>query len=197
MSKYPSRSSALRILREAGCQESVIEHCITVSENAIRMARKASLRKSVDAELVEIGAILHDVGRSITRGIEHGVLGAQIASRLGLDQKLVSIIANHVGAGIPAQEARELGLPFQDYLPRTLEEKIVCYADKITARSRRMPYEEAKRQMIQQLGPTHPAMKRLDKLRQEMLDLGTVDDEPGSIGEDASQKTQRIPPDTE
>ena len=37
----------------------------------------------------------------------------------------------HIRGGLTKEEAKELGLPVKDYTLRTLEEKIVIYADRL------------------------------------------------------------------
>lgn len=110
----------IEILKKAGCSERVIEHCVAVCKKAVEIASKID---GVDLELVRIGALLHDIGRSKTHGVEHGVVGGKIARELGFSDKIVRIIERHVGAGIPKEEAIKLGLPPKDYIPETLEEK--------------------------------------------------------------------------
>lgn len=127
MSEIPNPGQCLRLLRDAGCSEEVIRHCKAVRKVAVRIAKKAH----ANIELVEAGALLHDIGRSKTQGILHGVEGAEIARRLGLSERLVNIIERHLGAGIPKDEAIVLGLPPKDYMPITLEEKIVAHADNL------------------------------------------------------------------
>ncbi len=138
-----SRATALRILEDAGCSRNVIEHCISVSDLAVDIARKLSLKgKQSDIELIEMGGLLHDLGRSRTHGIAHAVAGAVIARELELDERLVQIIKRHIGAGISAEEAVTLGLPEDDYMPRTIEEKIVAHADNLIVGTRRITIEE-------------------------------------------------------
>ena len=43
----------------------------------------------------------------------------------------MNIIERHIGAGIPKEEAVGLGLPEKDYIPVTIEEKIVAHADNL------------------------------------------------------------------
>ncbi|HSV49468.1 MAG TPA: hypothetical protein VLH35_04050, partial [Candidatus Acidoferrales bacterium] len=57
-------------------------------------------------------------------------IGAQIAKTLGLPQPVINIIKRHVGAGITEEEAEWLEWPQDNYMPTTIEEKVVCYADK-------------------------------------------------------------------
>lgn len=130
---------ALQILRDEGCSENVIAHCLTVSEHATEIAEKlVASGKKVDVELVTIGGLLHDLGRCKSHGIDHAVVGADIAAELGLDPSIIDIIKKHIGAGITKEEAKELGLPEDDYIPSTLEEKIVAHADNFTSGDKRM-----------------------------------------------------------
>jgi len=168
----PPRAEALKILQRLGCPPQVVAHCNCVADIAVELALKA-LDKGfpVDIRLVEVGALLHDVGRSVTHGVSHGVLGAEMVRSLGLDEEIARIVERHVGAGIPAEEAAELGLPKRDYMPSTLEEKIVCYADKLAKGSRRITFEEALRDLVEDLGGSHPAVKRFKNLHREIVEM--------------------------
>src|SRR5690554_3439113 len=97
----------------------------------MRVAEAIAMRCSADLSLVRSGALLHDLGRSRTHDIRHGVEGARRARELGLPESLVMIIQKHVGAGITPENARDLGLPPLDYVPSTLEEMIVCHAGNL------------------------------------------------------------------
>jgi hypothetical protein len=55
---------------------------------------------------------------------------SQIAKENILPETVVAIIERHVGGGITEQEAKESTGPPSNYIPVTLEEKIVSYADK-------------------------------------------------------------------
>jgi uncharacterized protein len=129
---------ALALLIKAGCSSSVIDHCKTVAGYAKEIAIKISESTAkgghpvdIDIEVVFIGGLLHDIGRSKTHGIRHAIEGSAIAVENGLDEKLVRIIERHIGAGIPMDEASVLGLPEKDYIPVTIEEKIVAHADNL------------------------------------------------------------------
>jgi uncharacterized protein (TIGR00295 family) len=87
----------------------------------------------INMQLLEAGALLHDIGRSKTHGLAHALAGCEIAERLGLPDDLISIIRNHIGAGITKEEAVKNGLPGEDYIPVTLEQKIVAAADNLAA----------------------------------------------------------------
>lgn len=133
---------ALSILKNL-CSENVVEHCLAVSEYAYELALAIKNKGyEVDVELVRLGGLLHDIGRSRTHGIEHGVVGAEILRELGFDEKLALIAERHIGAGITKEEAIELGLPPKDYLPITLEEKIVAHADNLIFGTKRVEIDD-------------------------------------------------------
>ena len=166
----PTRDEALRILGEAGCCRGVVEHCLQVTGVAMRLAEVFRERGfEVDLALVEAGALLHDLGRSRTHGIRHGVVGGELARGMGLPEPLVRVIERHIGAGIPDEEAEELGFPRGNYVPESLEEKIVAYADKLVEGGREVEFEVTLGKMAEELGGDHPALGRLRALRDEIV----------------------------
>jgi len=168
--RLPTREQALNILRESGCPQNVIKHCEAVADLAVEIAKKC-LEKGVkvNLELVEIGALLHDIGRSKTHSVHHAVVGAQIAKNYGLPEPIIAIIKRHVGGGITAQEAKKLGWPKDVYTPQTLEEKIITYADKLIEGSKRVPIEETIRKFSKELPPQ--AIARIKRLHRKMQTL--------------------------
>ena len=177
--RLPSRRKALNLLLKAGCSRKVVEHCKAVAAVAVQIARACEKKGlNVDVQLVEIGALLHDIGRSKTHSVDHAVVGMEIAESLGLPDTVVSIIGRHVGGGITVDEAERLGWPVGDYVPRTLEEKIVAYADKLIEGLRRVPIEQAIEKLSWDLGETHPAIERVKKLHAELSSvIGDLDAE--------------------
>ncbi|MDH7563755.1 MAG: TIGR00295 family protein [Candidatus Bathyarchaeota archaeon] len=168
--KLPTREEALELLRKSGCQKNVVKHCKAVAELAEEIAcacRQKGL--TVNLELVEIGALLHDIGRSKTHSVHHAVTGAKIARSLGLPESIVSIVKRHVGGGITSEEARKLGWPKDVYVPQTLEERIVCYADKLIEGSKRVPIERTLENFEEMLPSS--AAERIRKLHAEMIAL--------------------------
>ncbi|MDD1746479.1 MAG: HDIG domain-containing protein [Methanomassiliicoccales archaeon] len=123
----PNERECLRIMREEGCKLSVIQHVCTVKSIAEEMAK----RSGADLKLVRAGALLHDVGRSRTQGVMHVAESVRIAEERHLPEELVRIIQRHVAAGLTQKEAKGIGLPEGQYMPETLEEKIVCHADNL------------------------------------------------------------------
>lgn len=168
--RLPSREQAILFLKQSGCPKNVIRHCEVVTELAAEIAKTCQERGlKVDLELVEIGALLHDIGRSKTHSVHHAVIGAKIAKSLGLPEPVLAIIKRHVGGGITTKEAGKLGWPKGIYMPQTLEEKIVSYADKFIEGSRRVPIEKTIENFSQELPPS--AAERVRRLHEEMLVL--------------------------
>lgn len=162
---------ALSILKNL-CPENVVEHCLAVSEYAYELALAIKNKGyNVDVELVRLGGLLHDIGRSKTHGIEHGVVGAEILRELGFDEKIALIAERHIGAGITKEEAIELGLPPKDYIPITLEEKIVAHADNLIFGAERVEIDDVIKKFEKRLGRNHPSIKRIILLNDEINNL--------------------------
>ena len=135
--------TAVQILYDCGCAQNVIEHCLAVSSLSVETAEKLSGSGiNVDVELVRVGSVLHDLGRCRTHAIDHAVAGAKLAEELGLDARIVQIIKCHIGGGISGMEAKSLGLPDDDYIPVTIEEKIVAHCDNLMRGTERITVDE-------------------------------------------------------
>lgn len=169
MSSYPTPDECIELLKQSGCSEKVISHCKAVRDVAVKIAKKAD----ANIELVEVGALLHDIGRSKTHGIRHGAEGAKIAKKLDLPKSIIHIIERHLGAGIPEQEAKKLGLRSKDFTPQSLEEKIVCHADNMIENCKRQKIErEIKKALIH----SHTGYaNRLIALHKELSDICNID----------------------
>lgn len=171
-SNLPSSQTALALLSDSGCSERVIAHCKSVSTLAVKLARVCKSRGyTVDVNLVEVGGLIHDIGRSKTHDVSHAVVGVEIAKSMDLPESVVSIIERHIGGGISADEAKELGLPAKDYFPVTLEEKLVAYSDKLIEGSSVVPIERTIEQFSRKLGQNHPSIDRVIRLHEELLPL--------------------------
>ena len=169
-SLLPNREQAIELLRKNHCPPQVINHCVAVADLALETSNKLLANGlKVDLELVEAGALLHDLGRSKNHTVDHGLMGAQIAQSIGLPESVISIIKRHVGGGITAKEAARFGWPKDIYTPQTLEEKIVSYADKLIDHSKRVSIElEIKR--LQKENKVEAA-ERVRKLSEEITSL--------------------------
>ncbi len=122
---YPDENECLELLKRAGCGKNVIAHVKEVAELAVKMAERCA----ANLELVRAGALLHDIGRGKTHGIEHAVVGAELLREWGYPEEVALIVERHIGAGIDLKTAERLGLPAKNYIPQSIEEKIVAEAD--------------------------------------------------------------------
>ena len=163
-----SREEALHILREEGCEEKVIQHCIVVADEAVRVALKnKEAGRDVDVSLVEIGGLLHDLGRAQTHGMDHAVVGVKLAKKYGIEQPVLEIIKKHIGAGITPEEADFFDLPADDYMPRTWEEKIVAHADNMV-KGRTVITLEKRNKILKENGAGKEIRKRIKDLAYEV-----------------------------
>jgi uncharacterized protein len=165
----PSREQAVELLRKNKCSSEVISHCKAVADLSVEIAVKLQNKGyKVDLNLVEVGALLHDIGRSKTHKVDHGYVGAKIVQSEGLPESVVNIVKRHVGGGITAEEAARFGWPQDVYVPQSLEEKIVSYADKRIESGRRVSIDYE----IQRLSLEHKeAAERVRKLHLEITSL--------------------------
>lgn len=142
MATWPSPQECEGIIAAMKLGEDVAAHARTVAALAIEISEAVRAQgHAVDLGLVEAGALLHDIGRARTHGIDHASKGAAMLRDAGLPEPVCRIVERHTGGGIDAKEAARLGLPAKDYTPRTIEERIVCAADNLVDGSKRQRIE--------------------------------------------------------
>ncbi|MEM3342335.1 MAG: HDIG domain-containing protein [Thermoplasmata archaeon] len=161
------------ILSAAGCDAKVIKHCKAVTSLARQIAQLMDPSLKIDLEVVTTGAMLHDIGRAVTHDIKHGVEGAKIAASIGLPKKIIYIIERHIGAGIPAEEAKRMMLPVKDYMPQTWEEKIVAHADNLIDHDQKVKAIFPVYSMIEQ--DLKEAAERIVNLHLELCEMCDID----------------------
>lgn len=139
----------------------LLRHSRSVADLALELAHRDRLPLR-DAD-IEAGAMLHDIGiiRTDAPGIHchgtvhylrHGVEGAAMLRADGMPEWLARIAERHTGAGITAADIAGQHLPMTpgDYLPETLLEKLICYADKFYSKSgdmERKPVERVRKSL--------------------------------------------------
>ena len=155
----------IEVLRSLNCPSHLIEHSIAVCKKAVKLSSNFN---SVDLDLVKKGALLHDIGRCKTNNIDHAIVGAEILKELGFSDDVSNIALRHIGAGIPKNEAIQLGLPPKDYFPITLEEKIVAHADNLIHWDKEVDIDFVIKKWKDRLGEDHPSIQRLINLHKEI-----------------------------
>ena len=156
----------IELLRKENTPENVIDHCKAVCRKAMEIAANF---ENADKDLIRKGALLHDIGRSKTHGIEHAIEGVKIAEKYGYSQDVLNIIERHIGAGITADEAEKLGLPKKSYVPQTLEEKIVAHADNLISGSKEVDIDFVIKKWKSRMDNPEDNIKRLIKLDEELI----------------------------
>ncbi len=134
---YAPDSKSYRIL---------LEHGRLVADKALAAAARAA-RLGPDLDFIQSAAILHDIGIFLTDSpgldchgtepyIRHGILGRAILDALGHPRHGL-VCERHVGVGISAADIRRFNLPLpeRDMLPISIEEEIICYADKFFSKN--------------------------------------------------------------
>lgn len=171
----PDREECLRMLRDAGCEENVIEHSKLVEAVSLGFARAINEKHSglVDEERVSVGALLHDLGRCRTHDIEHVVWSVQLAQEAALDPQVVEIIRRHVGGGLTPYDAEQLGLPAWNMMPNTWEEKVVNHADSLVGEKGRRTLKKTL-QHIRRVG-TPMWYKRVRELHRQLSGMAETD----------------------
>ena len=175
--EHLTEEEAIALLRKHATNEEayakILAHGRAVAARALEIGHEIAQHHPVDLTLVKSAAILHDIGRFSchdTAAVRHGVAGAEILRSEGLPQH-AAIAETHVGFGITRQDITEqhLDLPLADYVPKTLEQKIICYADKLIAGTRRISLKEVTERFCRELGEQY--LKRIAHLHQEIEQL--------------------------
>jgi uncharacterized protein len=130
-----------------------------------------SKNHSIDCNLILAGAMLHDIGRSQSHNLDHGIIGAKLLKKEGLPERMISIVENHIFAGISKEETSEFDLPWKDFLPKSLEEKIVAYADNISKRKDILGTNQVIKRYSRHLNELHPIIQRVWVLHAEIESL--------------------------
>ncbi|GER94798.1 phosphohydrolase [hot springs metagenome] len=119
----------------------LVHHGMLVAKKALQVAERV-IDLNPDIKFIEEASILHDIGIFMTYApkigcfgyhpyICHGYLGREILEREGFPRHAI-VCETHVGVGLTVKdiEMNNLPLPKRDMTPKTLEEKIICFADK-------------------------------------------------------------------
>jgi len=132
--------------RHSKAFEILVAHGNQVAQKATKAAAKVS-HLGPDLDFIEKAAMLHDIGIFLTDTpqlgcsgthpyIRHGVLGYDLLIEAGRPQ-LALVCERHVGVGISAEDVLRFNLPLpeRDMVPISIEEQIICYADKFFSKN--------------------------------------------------------------
>ena len=157
--------AAIKLLKkhstDARSFRGVLKHSKAVARYAVWLAFRISKHHKVDVEFVKTAALLHDIGRfkfpPKGDSLLHGVRGSQILKKEGLSKRYQRVCETHLGVGITKSDIKrhKLKLPLKDYSPKSIEEKIICYADKRMEMAKLIPASKTANRFRRELGPEY------------------------------------------
>lgn len=134
---YEKGGDAYRIL---------VDHSESVTKKALELADRHP-ELNLDRRFISEAAMLHDIGIFQTAAavlhcfgsnpyICHGYLGADILRAEGFPVHAL-VCERHTGAGLSLAHIikENLPLPHREMLPVTLEEQLICFADKFFSKT--------------------------------------------------------------
>jgi len=124
----------------------LVQHSEQVRDKAIEIATSHP-ELNLNKEFITGAAMLHDIGiflcdaprihcHGTHQYIEHGYLGADLLRNEGLHDHAL-VCERHTGTGISLEQiiSKNLPLPLREMKPVSLEEKVICYADKFFSKT--------------------------------------------------------------
>lgn len=156
ISKYYSENQiALEIL---------LTHSTCVANKAIRIAQRNS-HLNINEQLLWEMAMLHDIGIFMTHApdlgctgsltyICHGYIGRELLEKENLPLHALAC-ERHTGAGLSLQEIiqQKLPVPHRDMIPVSIEEQLICFADKFYSKSGNFTREKSLSEILSQMQP--------------------------------------------
>ncbi len=157
----PSENECYELMHSSGMLENIFRHSVQVMR--VSMALAGALREPalIDADLVQAGALLHDIAktRTIHTGeMRHDLIGGRIMRDLGFED-VARIVESHVF--------------FDGFEPRgPLEEReIVFYADKRVMHDRIVSLDDRVDDLVNRYGSTQRIVDLIIENKQFVLDL--------------------------
>ena len=148
--------------REERLRDILMQHSRAVADKALSIARNHP-ELEADEAFIEEAALLHDIGIVLVDApaiacfgaepyIKHGILGAEILRGEGYERHAL-VCERHTGTGLTLQQivAQDLPLPQRDMQPVSIEEQIICFADKFFSKTkldREKTVEQARRSLV-------------------------------------------------
>ena len=124
----------------------LVKHSEQVRDKALSVAQKHP-ELNLDIQFIAEAAMLHDIGifyceaprihcHGIHQYIEHGYMGADLLRSINLPKHAL-VCERHTGVGLSLEmiKSSKLPLPQRDMIPLSLEEQVICYADKFYSKT--------------------------------------------------------------
>ena len=137
-------------------------HARAVTDMALNMARKHP-ELDMDMQFIEEAAMSHDLGIFLTDAprihcfgkaqyLCHGYLGAELLRSLGYERH-ARVCERHTGTGLRKEQIIANGweIPAKDLLPETLEEQLICFADKFFSKTKYLQTPRTLEQVVESM----------------------------------------------
>ncbi|MCU4163406.1 HD domain-containing protein [Carboxylicivirga caseinilyticus] len=124
----------------------LVEHSRAVTDMALSIAQNHP-ELGADQQFIEEACMLHDIGIFYTNApdlyclgdkpyICHGYLGRDLLEKEGYPKHGL-VCERHTGTGLSIEDiqAQSLPIPHRDMRPQSIEEQIICFADKFYSKS--------------------------------------------------------------
>ena len=134
---YPEENELKHIL---------LTHSRSVADKALWIAARHP-ELNLDRDFLEEAALLHDIGIFLTDAdgihchgahpyICHGYLGSELMQKEGYPRHAL-VCERHTGAGMSLESIvkQNLPVPHREMVPVSLEEQVVCFADKFFSKT--------------------------------------------------------------
>ena len=123
-----------------------VSHVTDVTNKALSIAQNHP-ELAIDVQFLEEAGMLHDIAIFKTKAphiackgkypyISHGYLGRELLTEEGFPKHGL-VCERHTGTGLSIKTIVKRGLPIphRDMRPQSMEEKIICFADKFFSKS--------------------------------------------------------------
>ncbi|WP_085535091.1 HD domain-containing protein [Massilibacteroides vaginae] len=156
----------------------LVTHSRSVADKALAIAAMHP-ELQIDTRFVEEAAMLHDIGIFLCDApgiacygaypyICHGYLGADLLRKEGLERHAL-VCERHTGTGLSLAmiEKEGLPLPHRDMLPVSIEEQLICFADKFYSKTKlgvEKPVKKIKKSLLKYGSETEERFDRWCKL---------------------------------
>lgn len=156
-------------------------HASAVADFALGLARKHP-ELELDEAFIYEAAMLHDIGIFLTDaprihcyGSEeylcHGYLGAELLRSIGLERH-ARVCERHTGTGLTKEVIERNGwnLPVKDFVPETLEEQLICFADKFFSKTKFLHEPRTFEQVVESMRKiSEDSVKKVEKWAEMFL----------------------------
>jgi len=156
--------------------QTLLQHSKAVQKVSLVIAQAIQKQgHKVNLNLIKTASLLHDIGKfklppKSKDSFQDGIIGGKLLRKEGLPQH-ARIAETHLGAGLTKQQIIKLKLPLpkKDFLPKTIEEKIIAYVDNIIIEDRLASISEITAKLKKEIPWSLPQLIKLhneiEKLR--------------------------------